>query len=235
MPAIGRGELGCDRLHVMFVAREPRGSRKVVGVYAAAEIDFELEYPRASTAHGIFIPPGSRPILRTWPGDQGGRRWAKRPDQRGVAHASLMRWFSRYVEHPIGSVPTAPKSSEDQTYVDMEALEGETRLRLVRHRAREGQLREAKIRSALRSRGAEGLTCEVPGCGFNFAKQYGHLGSGYAQVHHTKPLSKAAPEGRRVKLSELAIVCANCHVMIHAGGECRELNQIGPRITYAED
>jgi len=28
-------------------------------------------------------------------------------------------------------------------------------------------------------------------------------------------------EGRKIFLKDVAIVCANCHVMIHANGKCR--------------
>jgi 5-methylcytosine-specific restriction enzyme A len=63
----------------------------------------------------------------------------------------------------------------------------------------------------------------VPKCSFDFEKSYGKLGKGYAQVHHLDPLSKSPKEGKFTKLSDLAVVCANCHVMIHVGGECRPL------------
>jgi 5-methylcytosine-specific restriction protein A len=41
---------------------------------------------------------------------------------------------------------------------------------------------------------------------------YGDLGAGFAECHHKLPL--AAGE-RRTLLSDLAIVCANCHRMLH--------------------
>jgi predicted HNH restriction endonuclease len=47
-------------------------------------------------------------------------------------------------------------------------------------------------------------------------------------VHHRVALNKSAKSGRETKLSDLAIVCANCHVMIHKGGECRELAGLIP-------
>jgi 5-methylcytosine-specific restriction enzyme A len=82
-------------------------------------------------------------------------------------------------------------------------------------------MRRAKIAEALDETGR--LVCQVPKCEFDFEERYGELGKGYAQVHHLIPLHKAPKEGRKVLLKDLAIVCANCHVMIHAGGECRLL------------
>src|SRR6266853_2526049 len=56
------------------------------------------------------------------------------------------------------------------------------------------------------------LECEV--CSFDFARQYGKLGYGYAECHHTLPLASLKGESA-TKLSDLAIVCANCHRMLH--------------------
>jgi len=56
------------------------------------------------------------------------------------------------------------------------------------------------------------LTCEV--CDFNFAKDYGPLGEGFAECHHRVPMSELREE-YRLRLKDLAIVCANCHRMLH--------------------
>ena len=90
-----------------------------------------------------------------------------------------------------------------------------------RHRARESWLRDAKIQEAKR-RGKGQIRCEVPGCGFDFLEAYGEIGRDFAHVHHCKPLGDRT-RSSRTSLSDLAIVCANCHAMIHRGGECRSL------------
>jgi 5-methylcytosine-specific restriction endonuclease McrA len=114
---------------------------------------------------------------------------------------------------------TEPGAGLDESIA---AVEGELRSRMVRHRVRERELREAKLAEAKR-RNADGrLRCEVPGCGFDFEAIYGPIGVGYAQVHHLRPLSEAvAPV--KTTLNDLAVVCANCHAMIHIGGVCRSL------------
>lgn len=109
-------------------------------------------------------------------------------------------------------------SAED---IELSGFEGTEKNRFVIHRRREGAMRRAKINEVLSKTGR--LACQVPNCGFEFEARYGGIGRGYAQVHHLIPLHKAPPEGRKVELSDLAIVCANCHAMIHAGGECRKL------------
>lgn len=92
---------------------------------------------------------------------------------------------------------------------DFSAPEG--RLLLRRHRARERNksLRKKKIDSVLRKGGS--LACEA--CGFDFEEIYGDRGAGYVECHHVVPLHEAG-EGR-TKLRDLALICANCHRMIH--------------------
>jgi hypothetical protein len=117
-----------------------------------------------------------------------------------------------------GAKPFAP--AVETADVELSFFEGKSRWRFVLHRKREAELRRAKIAEAM---AAGKLVCDVPNCGFDFEERYGSLGSGYAQVHHKIPLRKAPPEGRKILLKDLAIVCANCHAMIHRGGECRPL------------
>lgn len=110
----------------------------------------------------------------------------------------------------------------------LDGFEGAARRRFVRHRQREAKLRLAKLAEA-RQRNKGRLLCEVARCGFDFSERYGDLGKNYAQVHHLEPLSDAPDTGRRTTLDMLAVVCANCHVMIHVGGQCRQLDDLIPR------
>ena len=67
----------------------------------------------------------------------------------------------------------------------------------------------------------------LPGqvCGFDFHEMYGEIGRDYAQVHHLKPLSDRTKPSLTM-LSDLAVLCANCHVMVHRGGEIRLLGSL---------
>jgi putative restriction endonuclease len=103
--------------------------------------------------------------------------------------------------------------------------EGEKLLWFRSHRKREAKLRDAKIKDALGKNGGR-LRCEVRGCGFDFVDRYGEIGKGFAHVHHRTPLSTAPDGGRETSIEELAIVCPNCHAMIHVGGECRPLEAL---------
>jgi 5-methylcytosine-specific restriction protein A len=70
-----------------------------------------------------------------------------------------------------------------------------------------------------------GYSCQV--CGFNFAAHYGALGEGYIEAHHKVPLSEIPDDGA-VELSpkeDFAVVCANCHRMLHRKGAPKSFNE----------
>ncbi|MEU6786998.1 HNH endonuclease [Nonomuraea angiospora] len=87
----------------------------------------------------------------------------------------------------------------------------EGRLLLRQHVARERnpKLRAAKIKSVQDSGGT--VACEV--CSFDFERTYGPRGAGYIECHHIVPLHVSGPV--KTKLADLALICSNCHRMIH--------------------
>jgi 5-methylcytosine-specific restriction protein A len=91
-----------------------------------------------------------------------------------------------------------------------EAVEGSIVTRL--HRARERNRRLVDRKKARVKSATGALRCEA--CGFDFEATYGPLGASYIECHHIQPLSQLAKE-RRTRLADLALLCANCHRMIH--------------------
>ena len=67
------------------------------------------------------------------------------------------------------------------------------------------------------------LICEV--CTLNFADRYGKHGAGYIEVHHLTPIAKLGT-GAKTRLSDLALVCANCHRMLHRGKRLLSLSEL---------
>jgi 5-methylcytosine-specific restriction protein A len=55
---------------------------------------------------------------------------------------------------------------------------------------------------------------ECAACKFDFARVYGALGEDFIECHHTLALSHLKAE-RPTRLDEVALVCSNCHRMIH--------------------
>jgi hypothetical protein len=56
------------------------------------------------------------------------------------------------------------------------------------------------------------LFCQI--CGFDFKKSYGEIGVGFIEAHHTIPVSNKRGI-LRTKPSDIAVVCPNCHRMLH--------------------
>jgi hypothetical protein len=86
--------------------------------------------------------------------------------------------------------------------------EGERRR--VNHEAVE---RSRKVRALALA--MHGTTCQV--CQFSFAERYGGVGDGFAEVHHLQPLGGARGSVDVDPATDVAVLCANCHRMVHHG------------------
>jgi 5-methylcytosine-specific restriction protein A len=93
---------------------------------------------------------------------------------------------------------------------DEEFLEGRILTALHKRRERNPTVVRRKKATVLHQTGR--LACEA--CDFDFEVRYGQLGTGFAECQHRAPLSQLGG-ATRMTLDELAIICANCHRMIH--------------------
>ena len=88
--------------------------------------------------------------------------------------------------------------------------EGRVIYKLHKYRERDPKLNKKKKQQYFKKYGK--LDCEV--CEFDFYKVYGELGEGFMECHHKVPLSEI--EGESItSINDLALVCANCHRMLH--------------------
>lgn len=93
---------------------------------------------------------------------------------------------------------------------DVSFPEGKEKLK--QHVARERSpklVREAK-KLFIKEHGR--LFCEA--CGFEFEKMYGEIGSDFIEAHHIKPVCEMQ-EGDKTNVSDIVMVCSNCHRMLH--------------------
>jgi predicted HNH restriction endonuclease len=118
---------------------------------------------------------------------------------------SVWSLFEPLMKHGLG------ENSSDRHLVDNDELERdfeghEGRLLFRQHRLRERDSRltaEKKRHAQLNDQ----FHCAV--CHFSFLRTYGET---YIECHHTMPISK----GERIsRLEDLALVCSNCHRMLH--------------------
>lgn len=104
---------------------------------------------------------------------------------------------------------------------ELEFPEGKERYRLHLSKERNGELVKTIKEKRLKETGE--LRCEV--CNFSFREKYGERGLGFIEAHHTVPLAELIEE-RQTKLSELALVCSNCHRMLHRGHAVLNVDQL---------
>jgi 5-methylcytosine-specific restriction protein A len=93
---------------------------------------------------------------------------------------------------------------------EYEVEEGRLLTRVHRTRERDRKIISKKKSAVLKSTGK--LQCEC--CAFDFRAFYGDIGEGFVECHHKVPISTLSP-GNLTSLNDLALVCSNCHRMIH--------------------
>ena len=104
-------------------------------------------------------------------------------------------------------IPDLMELGQDNSF---SAMEG--RKKLVSHfrRERNPVLVQKKKKQVIAKTGC--LKCEV--CDFDFRLAYGKRGDGFCEIHHLRTLGTVNTE-RETRLEDLAVLCANCHRMIH--------------------
>ncbi len=125
--------------------------------------------------------------------------------------------------------PSIGRSIAGDDEIDVqEAAEGKVLTRLHRIRERSSKLaREAK-KAALQRAGK--LACEA--CGTVFAERYGPKADGIIDVHHKKPLHTLRA-GDRTRLEDLALLCANCHRVVHSSRTWLSVEDVASMLTNA--
>ena len=136
--------------------------------------------------------------------------WIMRPE---LANALVQVGLVDPSTDGVVNVPDVDIHSESVT-----AVEG--RAKLVSHLVRERNraLIEAKKASV------ENLACEI--CGFDSTVTYGES---YCEVHHLIPLAQLQDD-TETSIDDLAIVCANCHRIIHRHTPALDLEILRQRV-----
>ena len=158
--------------------------------------NFQRFDPDYTSTGRVGLPRGGKTEEEVW------QTFAGDPD-RLRATANAIR-----AALELGAVPpTAEEQADDTT----EAPEGRILTYQHQRRERNRKLVEKRKAQTLRQHGC--LCCEA--CGFDFATRYGGRGHGFIECHHTRPVHSLRP-GDVTRLADLALLCANCHRMVHA-------------------
>jgi hypothetical protein len=67
------------------------------------------------------------------------------------------------------------------------------------------------------------LRCQV--CGFSFIEKYGEHGHHFIEAHHTQPIA-TLKSGSRTRVEDIALICGNCHRMIHRGDRTLTIHEL---------
>lgn len=137
----------------------------------------------------------------------GGRR-DKEVIARFLAEPDVMHVMAEAIRGSVASGEPAD-FPRDVGYEGESEMEGRYLLRWHAYRERNSALRRKKINSVVAA-GAP-IACEV--CDFDFAQTYGERGRGYIECHHVEPLHVSGEGPRTIR--DLALLCSNCHRMIH--------------------
>jgi predicted HNH restriction endonuclease len=113
--------------------------------------------------------------------------------------------------------------TNSQLLPDIEEVFEEGRIVLRTHLERErnhGLVNLVKEKTLL----TEGeFRCGV--CKFSFEECYGDIGSGFIEAHHLVPIFQRTAS-TRVRLEDFALLCSNCHRMIHKGNPVFSLEEL---------
>lgn len=93
---------------------------------------------------------------------------------------------------------------------EFEVREGSVIYKLHKYRERDSRIIQKKKEKEFIKLGR--LPCEA--CTFDFYQKYGQLGYKYIECHHRTPLSEFSSSSKTT-LNDLALVCSNCHSMLH--------------------
>jgi hypothetical protein len=106
-----------------------------------------------------------------------------------------------------------------------EVAEGNTKLAKHIYKERNQSIIKAKKEYVLQHNGK--LVCEI--CGFNYEIMYGELGKDFCEVHHKKAIADYKEEDSTT-IDDLAILCANCHRMIHRTNPLMDLEKFKTKL-----
>lgn len=99
----------------------------------------------------------------------------------------------------------------DLTEDDLGFSEGKKALYIHVKRERNASLVKKAKEAFIKEHG--NLYCEI--CNFNYEDKYIYeVANAFVEAHHMKPISKLE-ENEKTKISDLVMVCSNCHRMVH--------------------
>lgn len=170
---------------------------------------------------GLNYPPKFTICLahKFWDGTEFPNVFGGGNEANGFLRARGFRIFNTETQKEIGIEPA--KEGDDPEF------EEGTRF-YKRHLSIERNARIGSTAKQLRLKTDPNLKCDA--CGFSFRRTYGPIGEGFIEAHHTVPLGELTGP-RKFKLGEIALLCANCHRMVHRSYPLLSVNQLREKLN----
>jgi len=130
-----------------------------------------------------------------------------------IVQSESYKWYVPETEDEIKNVLSGildPLVEISQESDEISFPEGKEKYRLHRYKERSSKITNLAKQNFLKKYGQ--LYCQI--CGFNFSNTYGSIGDGFMEAHHIVPISELNEEVE-TKLSDIILICSNCHRMIH--------------------
>jgi len=183
------------------VYRDPQPLKKKSGTHKKNGIEIYQISALASDVHLIPVADRDLMIPRSVKGGIGQSNvwYADAPEAAELVKRVLARTEQSTNDTRLPDVDEDPSGKEGNP-------------RFVAHLRRERNRGLVAKKKAQVLNDKKSLSCEV--CEFDFHKVYGPHGLEFCEVHHLTPLHQSDGE-KETRLSDLAVVCSNCHRIIH--------------------
>lgn len=224
-----KSDSSIDDVMVIWTAGPPKGGTAIIGWYKNATVfrDFQkfAKTPKQFQPHikGYWIKAAFDDATLLLPAERNFK--IPRSVKGGIGQSNV--WFADKSTN-VALVKKVLAMIEGHL-PDVESLDSalEGNPRLVTHIRRERNIKLVKIKKAQVLESTGKLCCEA--CGFDFYRTYGKNGEGFCEVHHINPLGQ---ENSTVetKLDDLAILCSNCHRIIHRSNPMISISRVSELI-----
>lgn len=184
--------------------------RSPSSVYMKA-MNFRRLDPKFSSGGTWGLAKGAGSEIAIW------KKYSTNPDE--LAH------IAKSIRDAIVSGEAFDLTTSDDDQDPAEATEGRVLVGLHRRKERSRKIVAKKIAQVLGKTNC--LRCEA--CDMSFDEKYGDHGKHFIEVHHLFPVKNMLP-GHKTTLDQLALLCGNCHRMVHVKHPWLTIEQLKEKI-----
>lgn len=167
---------------------------------------------RVVRPEGVFPSPFQKMGLNSWMDN-----WLRIPREKALM---ILDQIKERID-ALSSMPSEPLPLEPSEFLKIEEtvlediksqdyeeelFEGGGKKRYSRYYERNPKLKASTVN-------CHGTSCMV--CGFDFKETHGSHGAGFIEAHHLKPVSDLTNRMQVNPITDMVVLCANCHRMIH--------------------